>query len=134
MRRVALVFLLCLAMRVRAQTQRPTDNPPTRPANTATAGSATLTAPTDRKQGWSIDPDAGAVYQHGDFRWTSWGYGEHVFRPEGNGFWRRVRQGMEFDLPRFAPHYRAALVYEADWNAMATVTASIKLRDETCAR
>jgi len=115
MRRVALVFFLSLAIGARAQTQRPTEKTPTQPANTATAGSATLTGPTDRKQGWSIDPDAGAVYQHGDFRWTSWGYGEHVFRLEGDGFWRRVRQGMEFDLPRSAPHYRAALVYEVDF-------------------
>jgi len=111
----AVLLVLCLSIGARAQTQRPTDKPSTLPANTATAGSATLTGPTDRKQGWSLDPDAGAVYQHGDFRWTSWGYGEHVFRAEGDGFWRRVRQGTEFDLPRFAPHYRTALVYEVDF-------------------
>jgi len=115
MRGPVALLLLSLSIGAMAQTQRPTDKPSTPPANTATAGSATLTGPTDRKEGWSIDPDAGAVYQHGDFRWTSWGYGEHVFRKEGDGFWRRVRQGMEFDLPRFAPHYRTALVYEVDF-------------------
>lgn len=115
MRGPAVLLLMILSVWARAQTQRPTDKPSTPPANTATAGSATLTGPTVRKQGWSYDPDAGAIYQHGDFRWTSWGYGEHVFRPEGDGFWRRVRQGMEFDLPRLAPHYRTALVYEVDF-------------------
>jgi hypothetical protein len=113
--RALTLLLLGLSVVAGAQTQRPTDKPSTPPANTATAGSATLTGPTDRKQGWSIDPDAGVVYQHGDFRWTSWGYGEHVFRQTGDGFWRRVRQGMEFDLPRFAPHCRTALVYEVDF-------------------
>jgi len=115
MKGTAILLLLSLSVGARAQTQRPTDKPSTPPANTATAGSATLTGPTDRKQGWSYDSDAGAMYQRGDFRWTSWGYGEHVFRLEGDGFWRRVRQGMEFDLPRFAPHYRPALVYEVDF-------------------
>lgn len=107
--------LLGFSILAGAQTQRPTEDPYTLPANTATAGSATLTGPTNRKPGWSIDPDAGVVYQHGDFRWTGWGYGEHVFRPEGDGFWRRVRQGMEFDLPRLAPHYRTVLVCEVDF-------------------
>jgi hypothetical protein len=115
MREATVLLLMILAVGARAQTQRPTDKPSTPPANTASAGSATVTGPTVRKQGWSYDPDAGAVYQHGDFRWTSWGYGEHVFLPEGDGFWRRVRQGMELDLPRFAPHYRTALVYEVDF-------------------
>ncbi len=115
MRGPAALLVLCLSIGAKAQTQRPTDKTSTLPSNTATAGSATLTGPTDRKQGWSLDPDAGALYQHGDFRWTSWSYGEHVFRPESDGFWRRVRQGMEFDLPRFAPHFRTALVYEVDF-------------------
>jgi hypothetical protein len=109
------ILLSIVALGADGQTARPTTKPSTPPANTATAGSATMTGPTVRKQGWTIDPDAGAVYQHGDFRWTSWGYGEHIFRPEGDGFWRRARQGMEFDLPRLAPHYRTALVYEVDF-------------------
>lgn len=28
--------------------------------------------------------------------------------------WRRVRQGMDFDLPRLTPNYRTAFVYEVD--------------------
>jgi hypothetical protein len=115
MRAPAILFFISLALGAAAQTQRPADQPSTPPGNKATAGSATLTGPMDRKQAWSYDPDAGVVYQRGDFRWMSWGYGEHVFRPDGDGFWRRVRQGMEFDLPRFAPHYRTALVYEVDF-------------------
>jgi len=115
MRVVAALMLLPIAlMAANGQTQRPTQ-PSVPPGQQTTAGSATETAPTTRRQGWSYDPDAGAVLQHGDFKWTIWGYGEHVFRPEGDGFWRRVRQGMEFDLPRFAPHYRSALVYELDF-------------------
>jgi hypothetical protein len=111
---ISSLFVICSVV-CRAQTQRPTQQPSTPPVIPSPSGSATQTGPTDRKQGWSIDPDAGTVYQHGDFRWTNWGYGEHVFRPDGDGFWRRVRQGMEFDLPRFAPRYRTALVYEVDF-------------------
>lgn len=110
----AIAIMLLLATYARAQTQRPTQ-PSTPPGIQANAGSATETAPTNQKQGWSYDPDAGLVFQHGDFKWTSWGYGEHVFRTQGDGFWRRVRQGMEFDLPRLTRHYRSALVYEVDF-------------------
>ncbi len=112
----ALIQCLTLSMALVAngQTQRPTQ-PNAPPGKQSAAGSATETTPTTHKQGWGYDPDAGAVLQEGDFKWTIWGYGEHVFRPQGAGFWRRVRQGMEFDLPRFAPHYRSALVYEVDF-------------------
>ena len=69
----------------------------------------------EAKQGWSYEPDAGIVYRRGDFKWISWGYGERLVDPGGNGgLWRRVRQGMEFDLPRFTPDYRTAFVYEVD--------------------
>ena len=114
MRAVICVLLLSVAIRANCQTQRPTQ-PSVPPGKQTTAGSATETAPTIRKEGWSYDPNAGIVFQRGDFKWTSWGYGEHVFRPQGDGFWRRVRQGMEFDLPRFKPHYRSAIVYEVDF-------------------
>ncbi len=68
-------------------------------------------------QGWSYQPDAGFVYQKRGFKWTSWGFGERVFAPDGADSWRRVRQGMEFDMPRFrfAPQYRAAMFYEVDF-------------------
>jgi len=67
------------------------------------------------KRGWSYDPDAGIVYQKGDFKWIFWAYGERVFRVDGASFWRRVRQGMEFDTPRLSKNYRSALVYEVDF-------------------
>ena len=114
MRELIVFMLLFIPRAANGQTQRPTQ-PSVPPGQQTTAGSATETVPTTRKEGWSYDPDAGIVLQHGDFKWTSWGYGEHVFRPQGDGFWRRVRQGMEFDLPRFAPHYRTAIVYEVDF-------------------
>ena len=62
----------------------------------------------------SFNPDAGIVVQSGDFRVTAWGYAERIIDPDGPDSWRRVRQGAEFDLPRFTPHLRAALVYEVD--------------------
>ena len=114
MRAVAVLMLLFLAIAANGQVQRPTQ-PSIPPGKQATAGSSTETVPTTHKEGWSYDPDAGIVLQRGDFKWTSWGYGEHIFRPQGDGFWRRVRQGMEFDLPRFTTHYRSAVVYEVDF-------------------
>lgn len=108
------LMLLFLAIAANGQTQRPTQASAPSGKQT-TAGSATETVPTTHKKGWTYDPDAGIVLRRGDFKWTSWGYGEHVFRPQGDGFWRRVRQGMEFDLPRFAPRYRSAIVYEVDF-------------------
>lgn len=64
---------------------------------------------------WTYDPAAGFVYRAGDFKWTSWGYAERLFDPDGPDSWRRVRQGMEIDFRRFAPHYRSAFVYEVDF-------------------
>ena len=92
-------------------------NTPQTPVKPAQSGSSTPTVPNTppAKQGWSYEPDAGIVYRLGDFKWTSWGYGERLFDPGGDGgLWRRVRQGMEFDLPRFTPNYRTAFVYEVD--------------------
>lgn len=105
---------LTIYARLLAQTQRPTEAKPVPPVNTAASGSSTQTQTPEPKEGWGYDPDAGIYYQQGDFKFTTWGYGEHVFRPIGNGFWRRVRQGMEFDLPRFTPGYRTAFFYEID--------------------
>ena len=114
MRAVVILMLLSLPIAANGQTQRPMQ-PSVPLGKQTTAGSATDTSPTTRKEGWSYDPDAGIVLQRGDFKWTSWGSGEHVFRPQGDRFWRRVRQGMEFDLPRFTPNYRSAIVYEVDF-------------------
>ena len=97
--------------------ERLTGDAPQTPVRPAQSESPAPTLPNTSaaKQGWSYEPDAGIVYRRGDFKWTSWGYGERLFDPGGEGgLWRRVRQGMEFDLPRFTPNYRAAFVYEVD--------------------
>ena len=114
MRAFAALMLHLLAIAATGQAERPTQ-PSVLPGRQTTAGTSTEITPTTPKEGWSYDPDAGIVLQRGDFKWTSWGYGEHVFRPQGDGFWRRVRQGMEFDFPRFTPRYRSAVVYEVDF-------------------
>lgn len=112
-----LTAISCLVLCLPAVAQeRPNENTP-QTAKPAESGSSTPTVPNtpDAKQGWSYEPDAGIVYRLSDFKWTSWGYGERLFDPGSNGgLWRRVRQGMEFDLPRFTRNYRTAFVYEVD--------------------
>lgn len=49
------------------------------------------------KQGFSFNPDAGVVYQSGDFRVTAWGYAERANDPDGPDYFRHVRQGAEID-------------------------------------
>jgi len=66
------------------------------------------------EQGFSFNPDAGIVYQSGDFRITAWGYAERAIDPDGPDYFRRVRQGMEIDLPRLSDSVRPAFVYEVD--------------------
>ena len=66
------------------------------------------------QQGWSFNPDAGFIYQSGDFKLTNWGFAERVFNPDGADYFRRARQGSELDFPRFNVNLRAALVYEVD--------------------
>lgn len=76
------------------------------------------TASAQRSGGWQYDPDAGAVYKNGDFRWTIWAFTERYWGPRDDAVsadaWRRVRQGMEFDLPRLNGYLRPAVVYEVD--------------------
>ncbi|MEG3153492.1 hypothetical protein [Sphingomonas sp. RB1R13] len=83
---------------------------------TGTAGDATpqpkVPAPT--RQGLYFKPDAGIVYQSGDFRLTAWGFAERLIDPDGPDTFRRVRQGAEIDLPRIGDHLRIAGVYEID--------------------
>ena len=73
--------------------------------------------PTD---GWSYNPDAGSVYRSGDFRWTAWGFAERYWGPRSHvvtaDAWRRVRQGMELDLPRVYGDIRPALENHDDEN------------------
>lgn len=65
-------------------------------------------------QGLSFNPDAGVVYQSGDFRVTAWGYAERAIDPDGPDYFRRFRQGTEIDLPRLSDSIRPAIVYEVD--------------------
>ena len=66
------------------------------------------------RQGLSFNPDAGVVYQSGDFRVTAWGYAERAIDPDGPDYFRRFRQGAEIDLPRLSDNLRPAIVYEVD--------------------
>ena len=68
----------------------------------------------DTPDGLSFNPDAGVVLVSGDFKLNAWGYAERVIAPDGPDYFRRVRQGMELDLPRFSDHLRVAGVYEID--------------------
>ncbi|MES2326235.1 MAG: PepSY domain-containing protein [Pseudomonadota bacterium] len=77
-------------------------------------GAAARPVRADTPEGWSYDPDAGLIYKAGDFRRNSWGYAERVIDPDGPDYFRRVRQGMEFDLPRVSDAIRPAFVYEVD--------------------
>lgn len=66
------------------------------------------------RQGFTFNPDAGIVYQSGDFRIVAWGYAEQAIDPNGPDYFRRVRQGIEIDLPRLSDGVRPAFVYEID--------------------
>lgn len=64
--------------------------------------------------------DAGLRYNKGDFQWTTWAFAERLFSPNQPPEWRRVRQGMEFQLPSYSftikgNKYRASIFYEVDF-------------------
>ena len=86
---------------------------PPAPASSAAQIAQPETA-TPALQGWSFKPDAGFIYQAGDFRLTTWGYAELLNGPVGASDFRRVRQGAEFDFPRLTTTLRPAIVYEID--------------------
>ncbi len=86
---------------------------PPAPASSAAQLTQPETAP-PLKHGWSFNPDAGFVYQTGDFKLTTWGFAERIVDPDGLDYFRRFRQGAEFDLPRVTEHLRPAFVYEVD--------------------
>ncbi len=87
-------------------------------ADSAVVGTAEHSSSALHPGSWRFDPDAGAVYSKGDFKWTVWGFAERYWGPRsdqlGADAWRRVRQGMEFDLPRLNGVFRPAVVYEVD--------------------
>ena len=88
---------------------------PSSPADRNLPAATTATpAPEQKPQGLGFD-DGGGNYRVGDFTWTFWGYGERIFNTgPGKDYWRRVRQGGEFDLPRVTAALRPAIVYEVD--------------------
>ncbi len=65
-------------------------------------------------RGWAFNPDAGFVFQSGDFKLTTWGFAERIIDPDGPDSFRRFRQGAEFDFPRMTERLRPAFVYEID--------------------
>ena len=112
---------------LRAQTTAPTTTSPTIRLDSQAVHSDTASriasrvgtaTARDRTPGWRYDPDAGAVYQRGDFKWTIWGFAERYWGLKSDAVnadaWRRVRQGMEVDLPRLNGSIRPAVVYEVD--------------------
>ena len=90
-------------------------NPPTGAAGSIPATAQPKVGTLAADQGLSFKPDAGVVFRLGDFSVTTWGYAERLIDPGGPDSWRRVRQGAEADLPRFAGNgLRAVFVYEFD--------------------
>ena len=70
--------------------------------------------------GFHYNPDAGLQYRKGDFQWSTWAFAERLFSPSNSPAWRRVRQGMEFQLPSYpftikGNKYRTTLFYEVDF-------------------
>lgn len=90
------------------------------PRDSITLDSATprLRIGHQRDAHWHYDPDAGAIYQRSDIKWTIWGFAERYWGPHSQNVdadsWRRVRQGMELDLPRVNGSLRPVFVYEVD--------------------
>ncbi|TRX32212.1 hypothetical protein FNW52_17410 [Flavobacterium sp. ZT3R18] len=66
------------------------------------------------------NPDAGLQYKKNDFQWTTWAFAERLFSPNLSPVWRRVRQGMEFQLPSYpfkinGNKFRTTVFYEVDF-------------------
>jgi hypothetical protein len=84
------------------------------------------------REGFAYNEEAGLQYVRDDFTWTAWGYAERVFSDERD-YWRRVRQGMEFQFPRFkgeilGNQYRSTFVYEVDFTDNDFFRESKKLK------
>ena len=68
----------------------------------------------------SYNPDAGLQYKKNDFQWSTWAFAERLFSPNLSPVWRRVRQGMEFQLPSYpfkinGNKFRTTVFYEVDF-------------------
>ncbi len=78
----------------------------------ATDAGADPAEPTTR---WHLDRDAGLVLEGHDVRLTTWWFGQGVVATNHGGpYARRVRQGMEVDLPHLGP-LRPLAIYELDF-------------------
>lgn len=114
-RQFVAVFLLALVGVGAALAQDKQQAVPSSPTDRNLPAASTATpAPEQKPQGLSFD-DGGGNVRLGDFTWTFWGYGERIFNTgPGKDYWRRVRQGGEFDLPRVTTNLRPAIVCEVD--------------------
>ncbi len=74
----------------------------------------------DSSKVFHYNPDAGLQFKKADFQWTTWGFVERLFSPNELPAWRRVRQGMEFQLPSYrfkinGNKFRTNIFYEIDF-------------------
>ncbi|MFV8271538.1 hypothetical protein ACNQGP_16605 [Flavobacterium sp. GT2N3] len=77
-------------------------------------------AQNDSKKHFIYNPDAGLQYKKSDFQWTTWAFAERLFSSNQLPAWRRVRQGMEFQLPSYpfkinGNKFRTIVFYEVDF-------------------
>lgn len=66
------------------------------------------------------NPDAGLQYIKNDFQWSTWAFAERLLSRNLSPVWRRVRQGMEFQLPSYpfkinGNKFRTTVFYEVDF-------------------
>jgi len=77
-------------------------------------------AQNDSIKRFGYNPDAGLQYKKSDFQWTTWAFAERLFSPNLSPVWRRVRQGMEVQLPSYpfkinGNKFRTTVFYEVDF-------------------
>lgn len=77
-------------------------------------------AQNDSIKHFNYNPDAGLQYKKSDFQLTTWEFAERLFSPNQLPAWRRVRLGMEFQLPSYrfkinGNKYRSTVFYEVDF-------------------
>ncbi len=74
----------------------------------------------DNSKAFHYKPDAGLQFNKSNFQWTTWAFAERLFSPNQLPAWRRVRQGMEFQLPSYpfkinGNKFRTNIFYEVDF-------------------
>lgn len=119
--------LLGIALRIRWQRQRSTSSDRIPAGLVLVVFGVSVAAPSampaqdlssrSAARGWAYEPNVGPVYRRGDFRFATWGFAERYWGPRSTtvsaDFWRRVRQGMELDLPSIRA-LRPIVFYEID--------------------